>query len=82
MLWKQGQGWPGKPLGSQFTVLDCILLSIMVGTLTCIPQVYKEFLGQVKALTIPHLLDQFVRSKGTGKAIPGIMLYRLRISVI
>ena len=34
-------------------------------------QVYKEFLGQVKALTIHHLLDQFVRSKGTGKAIPG-----------
>lgn len=37
--------------------------------------VYKEFLGQVKALTIHHLLDQFVRSKGTGKAIPDVITF-------
>ena len=43
-------------------------------------QVYKEFLGQVKALTIHHLLDQFVRSKGTGKAIPGKSLKKWLIT--
>lgn len=37
--------------------------------------VYKEFLGQVKALTVHHLLDQFVRSKGTGKAIPDVITF-------
>lgn len=40
-----------------------------------IEQVYKEFLGQVKALTVHHLLDQFVRSKGTGKAIPDVITF-------
>ncbi|XP_020617713.1 F-BAR domain only protein 2-like [Orbicella faveolata] len=40
-----------------------------------IEQVYKEFLGQVKALTVHHLLDQFVRSKGTGKAIPDVVTF-------
>lgn len=40
-----------------------------------IEEVYKEFLGQVKALTVHHLLDQFVRSKGTGKAIPGVITF-------
>ncbi|KAK2550144.1 F-BAR domain only protein 2 [Acropora cervicornis] len=38
-------------------------------------QVYKEFLGQVKALTVHHLLDQFVRSKGTGKVIPDVITF-------
>lgn len=40
-----------------------------------VEEVYKEFLGQVKALTIHHLLDQFVRSKGTGKAIPDVITF-------
>ena len=42
-----------------------------MGETLSIPQVYKEFLEQVKALTVNHLMDHFVRSKGTGKAIPG-----------
>ena len=45
-------------------------------------QVYKEFLGQVKALTVHHLLDQFVRSKGTGKVIPGTMIIIIMIIII
>lgn len=40
-----------------------------------VEQVYTEFLGQVKALTVHHLLDQFVRSKGTGKAIPDVITF-------
>ncbi|XP_015757072.1 PREDICTED: F-BAR domain only protein 2-like [Acropora digitifera] len=40
-----------------------------------VEQVYKEFLGQVKALTVHHLLDQFVRSKGTGKVIPDVITF-------
>ena len=45
-------------------------------------QVYKEFLGQVKALTVHHLLDQFVRSKGTGKVIPGTVIIIIIIIII
>ena len=53
-------------VNSYLVCLFCLAFPIL--------QVYKEFLEQVKALTIHHLLDQFVRSKGTGKAIPGIII--------